>query len=1440
MNQNQNLHSTLWHLFWNNYDKLAIAAREGTPEDCEKLLKEGWQLEARNELGLTPLMISTKNPNIEVFRFLLKTGANINVVDDNGQGLLAHAVANAKLEIVKEIADLTKARFNDFNYRGYKKYVERYNLINNLAKGDDKFLASLLGYDLENQKNRYEAVNVPYVFLAAMNPDLRVWDYLEEKGCDLSIGIKDDINLFTLALEDNPNPDFIDYLMKKNLFINNPDLIYKHILENHSVGVWKRIFEVGVPKEDYLLYLLLSKVKQPNPEIVTLLADEKSVKIRLDGLTVCHLVAEQENPVYFKILKNAGADLNDKNDYETTPLMLACAYNPNIKVVDYLIENGADISARDLYGWDVLSWSMKNSNLEIAKRLIGLGANIHTKTVKEDENLLITALKNGANLEKVEYLLSLGIDINENGKRGFPAIFYSASYNTDIEVLDYLIKKGADVNFTPEFNPKFNLLIGAAVNKNPDIIKYLISKGLDIDNARDNTGCTPLLVAATNSNLEVFYTLVQMGADIKAVDHDNNNVLLMASAYNENYQIIPLLLQMGFSLDYRNDLGENAIIAATKNRNPEIFQVLMLNSGAYSDKEIAKKYINSADIYGNTLLMHAIKNNNVEIIKYLINKGADVNAKDCKNNTVLIQAVSQISDSNIIELLINAGADVKAEDNNGFDCLGYAVLNNTNEEIIKLLINKGLNVKKVYEKGFKTLAFYAAGNPNPEIMQILIDNGVDFDFKQANDLKNFAPVDYNFYMERDKSKFMTPLMLAAEAGTPEVCEVLIKAGSRLETKDISGRTPLIISTANPNPDVFRTLLKYGADIKALDYFKQGVLNHALAKSSLELVKEIAKLTKAKFHNFNYSIYVNNKAKMQALRQRASEDKEFYETLLSVGIEPYYPKENKFPYIFLAAMNPDLRVLEFLEEKGCDLKLGTIEENVFTHALSSNPNPNIINYLLSKKLFINDANIIVSCIVKNQSLEFWKRVLEILFKKDYQFGDGTSLLMALFMENGNPNTEIVSLLTDKTSVSLKTNRGRTACHYASGKDDLVYLEILKNAGANLNEKDNFGVTPFMSACAFNPNPEIIDYFIENGANLKERDSSGNDALLWAMVNPNLSVIKHLVDLGADIHTKNKNLNNILTIALKNRASLEIVNYILSLGIDVNEINEEGLPPIFYAASLNPYPEVLDLLIKKGASLKIEGLSENEILLGALANNTNEKVIEYLLNYGFDINLAKPNGITPILDAAQNPNFKIFNMLLEKGANIKQEDSINNNVLHVAALRNENPQFIEFLLNKGFSIEKRNKYGNTAVFAASRNVNIDVIKTLVAKGGNLKGINDFGDTILMYLFSSANNEAHNVISIEMVKYLIENGVDVNARNSVNQTALMLAVDNVTDPEYIELLITAGADVNAEDDNGYTPYKIAKEYNPNPAIAEMIKKYSLMCQPENSKFNIPTNIN
>ena len=70
--------------------------------------------------------------------------------------------------------------------------------------------------------------------------------------------------------------------------------------------------------------------------------------------------------------------------------------------------------------------------------------------------------------------------------------------------------------------------------------------------------------------------------------------------------------------------------------------------------------------------------------------------------------------------------------------------------------------------------------------------------------------------------------------------------------------------------------------------------------------------------------------------------------------------------------------------------------------------------------------------------------------------------------------------------------------------------------------------------------------------------------------------------------------------------------------------------------------------------------------------------------------------------------------------------------------------------------------------------------------------------------------------------------------------MASASISDPEIIKLFITAGADISEEDNNGYDAYKIAKEYNPNPAIAETIKKYALMNNTKESILNIPTNIN
>ena len=93
--------------------------------------------------------------------------------------------------------------------------------------------------------------------------------------------------------------------------------------------------------------------------------------------------------------------------------------------------------------------------------------------------------------------------------------------------------------------------------------------------------------------------------------------------------------------------------------------------------------------------------------------------------------------------------------------------------------------------------------------------------------------------------------------------------------------------------------------------------------------------------------------------------------------------------------------------------------------------------------------------------------------------------------------------------------------------------------------------------------------------------------------------------------------------------------------------------------------------------------------------------------------------------------------------------------------------------------------------------------------------------------------------LLTYLLNlNYIDLNAKNSQGETALMLAAKHYTNPIPINTLLKLGADANAVDNNGKTAYQIAKEYNTNPAIAETIKKYMnmglFMCRPSSEVIN------
>jgi hypothetical protein len=133
-----------------------------------------------------------------------------------------------------------------------------------------------------------------------------------------------------------------------------------------------------------------------------------------------------------KYLIANGADINAQNVFGT-PLVVA-SRNGHLEIVKYLIANGADINAKNGVGYTPLMWASKSGNLETVKYLIGEGVDIDTKS-KDGSTALIIASGHG-NLEIVKYLRSKGADIDIKDSEGKTALDY-ARINNDKHLVDY-------------------------------------------------------------------------------------------------------------------------------------------------------------------------------------------------------------------------------------------------------------------------------------------------------------------------------------------------------------------------------------------------------------------------------------------------------------------------------------------------------------------------------------------------------------------------------------------------------------------------------------------------------------------------------------------------------------------------------------------------------------------------------------------------------------------------------------------------------------------------------------------------------------------------------------------------------------------------------------------------------------------------------------------
>lgn len=182
------------------------------------------------------------------------------------------------------------------------------------------------------------------------------------------------------------------------------------------------------------------------------------------------------------------------------------------------------------------------------------------------------------------------------------------------------------------------------------------------------------------------------------VDQYDFSLLPKACEDNE-IELVKLLLKNGANPNYYDSNGRKPLFYAIKNKNRELIE-LLLNIGCDINGDIGFRYY-QLDYHHGILspLMCAVFANYLDIIPFLVKKGADINMIMSNGKSILFNACYTGCNIWTIELLLELGADPSIPDREGNRIIHYLSLKNWGyEKVIELIIKYMYNVENRTEK----------------------------------------------------------------------------------------------------------------------------------------------------------------------------------------------------------------------------------------------------------------------------------------------------------------------------------------------------------------------------------------------------------------------------------------------------------------------------------------------------------------------------------------------------------------------------------------------------------------------------------------------------------------------------------------------------------------------------------------------------------------------
>jgi ankyrin repeat protein len=529
---------------------------------------------------------------------------------------------------------------------------------------------------------------------------------------------------------------------------------------------------------------------------------------QVDGATALHWAVYHQDAELADMLIRAGANVKAANRTGMTPLAMASLYG-NAGLIDRLIKAGADAKQKGPNGETMLMFAARNGNPQAVQVLLEAGAEVNARETIRGTTALMWAIEQ-KHPEAVKVLLAGGADHSaKSGGAGLPRNYMANRVNLRaVELAQDRRRRAAAAGITYDEQLAIDQKSGREVGGQRGLGQALDANGNPVTAGRQGGAAAPAAAAPTSAQTPAPAATPpaapaptaepggrqpgagragrggnggNAGAQGRAAgtaqgaqdpDDDDNEVViaglvgsggggltpLVFAAREGDLESAKLLIEAGAPINEVTEYGWTPLLTAVNNRNYQLAKYL-LDKGA--DPNIANKggwtplYLatDNRNIEGGDYPVPKPDMDHLEIIKALLEKGADPNKK-VKDNTLtrtiftmqwffedgatpFIRA-AQSSDTELMKLLLQYKADPKAVTALGDNALTvsggigwvegvtYERSHKENFEAMKMLLDLGLDPNHANNEG-RTALMGAAMKGRPEVIQLLVDRGAKLD-----------------------------------------------------------------------------------------------------------------------------------------------------------------------------------------------------------------------------------------------------------------------------------------------------------------------------------------------------------------------------------------------------------------------------------------------------------------------------------------------------------------------------------------------------------------------------------------------------------------------------------------------------------------------------------------------------------------------------------------